>query len=73
MLIPTDKELRKHGMLDRYDLLIKTPLKWVLLLLFLFAVLVYWLVGYVYDDRMENLINRKHRQTDTTTVETRKR
>lgn len=73
MSIPSDEELRKHGMLGRYEVILKTPLKWVLLILWLFALAVYWLVGYMYDDRMENLIDRKHRQTDSTAIETRKR
>lgn len=60
-------------MLGRYEVILKTPLKWVLLILWLFALAVYWLVGYMYDDRMENLIDRKHRQTDSTAIETRKR
>ncbi len=72
MSFPTDKQLREHGFLDSFEVLFKTPLKWVLLFLYLFALAVYWLVGYVYNDQPENLINRKHRQTNTTATETRR-
>lgn len=49
-IFPSDKDLRKNGMLDRFDLILKTPLKWIYLFFILFALFLYWLIGYLNAD-----------------------
>lgn len=44
---PSDKDLREHGMLDGFDLIFKTPMKWVHLFFILFVLFLYWLIGYL--------------------------
>lgn len=68
----SDKGLHAHGMLGRFEVVLRTPLKWVLLCFYLIALLVYWLVGYVFHDRPENLIGRHKPKTTATTPDIKK-
>jgi hypothetical protein len=49
-IFPSDKDLRKNDMLDRFDLIFKTPLKWIYLFFILFALFLYWLICHLNVD-----------------------
>jgi len=58
---PSDKDLREHGMLDRFDLFFKTPLKWVYLFFIVFVLFLFWLVPYIESKMPHKIKNiREH-------------
>lgn len=58
--LPTDKDLTENGMLDRFDLVFKTPLKWVYVFFIIFVMFLFWLIPYLDDTKVQR-INETHK------------
>lgn len=41
---PSDEDLRENGFLDRFEMMFKSPLKWIYLFFILFGITVYLIV-----------------------------
>ena len=66
-IFPSDKDLRKNGMLDQFDLIFKTPLKWIYLFFILFALFLYWLIGYLNADETGSIKRDTQQRRPNTT------